>query len=45
MARDDGEAPRDKVGAPAELLPHEVDVKLAGDDIGFAILGLPTAWT
>jgi hypothetical protein len=45
MARDDGEAPSDKVGVPAELLPHEVDVKLAGDDIGFAILGLPTAWT
>jgi hypothetical protein len=50
MARDDGEAPRDKVGVPVgllppELLPHAVDVKLAGDEIGFAILGLPTAWT
>jgi hypothetical protein len=45
MAKDDGAAPRDKLGVPAELLPHAVEVKLAGDEIGFAILGLPTAWT
>jgi hypothetical protein len=47
MARDDGEAPRDNLPAglpPPEPLPHEVEVKLAGDDMGFAILGLPTAW-
>jgi hypothetical protein len=45
MASDDGAAPRDKLGVPAELLPHEVEVKLAGDEIRFAMLGLPTAWT
>jgi hypothetical protein len=46
MARDDGAAPRDKVGVPGELLlAHRVDGKLAGEEIWFAILGLPTAWT
>jgi hypothetical protein len=44
MARDDGAAPRDKLGVPPELLSHGVEVKRAGDEIGFAILGLPTAW-
>ena len=43
--RDDGAAARDKLGVPPELLPHAVEVKLAGDETGFAILGLPTAWT
>jgi hypothetical protein len=43
--RDDGAAPRDKLGVPPELLEHRLDVKLAGDEIWFAILALPTACT
>jgi hypothetical protein len=44
-ARDDGAAPRDKLDVPPELLPQRLDVNAVGDEIWFAILALPTAWT